>query len=148
MRQFSQLLLARLTQYHGSGRVRDAHRMATEYDIVVTTYQASLKGGSRHVLSFPYPGSCHRQQAQRSCEPGVIPCGIGVACMPAAAPHAPAGGAKADRGSDEPPGHARAQTLGSDWRAYTKKAGGTDDRFPPLGQIQWHRVVLDVRRCL
>ena len=37
------------------------------------------------------------------------------------------------------------QTLGSDWRAYTKKAGGDDGRFPPLGQIRWHRIILDVR---
>lgn len=37
------------------------------------------------------------------------------------------------------------QTLGSDWRAYTKKAKGTDGKFPPLGQISWHRIILDVR---
>lgn len=40
------------------------------------------------------------------------------------------------------------QTLGSDWRMYTKKdtkkGGYTDGRFQPLGQIKWHRVILDV----
>ena len=41
-----------------------------------------------------------------------------------------------------------AQTLGSDWRAHIKKAGKSDTRFPPLGQIKWHRVVLDVRALL
>lgn len=39
------------------------------------------------------------------------------------------------------------QTLGSDWRMYTKKGGNTDGRFQPLGQIHWHRVVLDVSAC-
>ena len=39
------------------------------------------------------------------------------------------------------------QTLGSDWRMYTKKDGNTDGMFKPLGQIKWHRVVLDVSGC-
>ncbi len=29
----------RLYMYHGSGRIRDAQRLATDYDLVVTTYQ-------------------------------------------------------------------------------------------------------------
>ena len=40
--------------------------------------------------------------------------------------------------------HAVLQTLGSDWRMYNKKGSNTDGRFKPLGQIKWHRVVLDV----
>ena len=39
------------------------------------------------------------------------------------------------------------QTLGSDWRMYTKKGSNTDGMFKPLGQIKWHRVVLDVSSC-
>ena len=39
------------------------------------------------------------------------------------------------------------QTLGSDWRMYTKKGSNTDGMFKPLGQIKWHRVVLDVSGC-
>ena len=33
------------------------------------------------------------------------------------------------------------QTLGADWR---NAAGKTKDRFPPLGAIKWHRIILDV----
>ena len=44
--------------------------------------------------------------------------------------------------------HALLQTLGSDWRLYNKKGSNTDGRFQPLGQIKWHRVVLDVSFCI
>ena len=40
--------------------------------------------------------------------------------------------------------HAVLQTLGSDWRLCNKKGSNTNGRFKPLGEIKWHRVVLDV----
>lgn len=42
----------RMLQYHGSGRVRDAAKMATEYDIVVTTYQARWMLIPSHFSSY------------------------------------------------------------------------------------------------
>ena len=33
----------RLYMYHGSGRIRDAARLACDYDLVVTTYQVSAE---------------------------------------------------------------------------------------------------------
>ena len=32
----------RFSMHHGSGRIRDAHRLATDYDLVVTTYQVCI----------------------------------------------------------------------------------------------------------
>ncbi len=40
----------RVHQYHGSNRVRDATRMASDYDIIVTTYQAHCLSLAAHVL--------------------------------------------------------------------------------------------------
>ena len=35
-----------LSMYHGSGRIRDAARLASDYDLVVTTYQVSAEQAS------------------------------------------------------------------------------------------------------
>lgn len=40
----------RLYQYHGSSRVRNLNRLATEYDLVVTTYQVSTSCLWRRLL--------------------------------------------------------------------------------------------------
>lgn len=43
------------------------------------------------------------------------------------------------------PAHSRVlQTLGSDWRIYKNRELNEDKCFRPLGQIKWHRVILDV----
>ena len=43
----------RLYMYHGGSRIRDARRLATDYDLVVTTYQVHKKWPS----SQEVPGS-------------------------------------------------------------------------------------------
>jgi hypothetical protein len=42
----------RMYQYHGQGRKRDPQKLATDYDLVVTTYQVGYFGHLRSLAAF------------------------------------------------------------------------------------------------